>query len=162
MLIGLDTLVDILDSIASEHGGRPQLRFERGDPRIDWQELETGTPVIASPWSYLPPEWRPRFVGELDVRRWPLPRGRALLAWFTDTDVRVFLERHDPGVDPWAHLVEDTWIPAGAGVGALAGLLVSHHPISAVVGACVGAGATAAMPPFSTSVWDISTWAERV
>jgi hypothetical protein len=113
-------------------GDKAFIILERGDHRVDWQDLER----------HRSPQNASVNVGQLwDFRR-AVPGGSALHIHVFENHVTVHLDVHDPAHRPVKHLLGETYLVRGVAIGggaALAlGLATGPGVVLAAIGALIG------------------------
>lgn len=139
-----------LTHVESNHPGRAFLEVALADQRIDWHAITRagngGLPALGH--------------GQDADARYSLGGGRSLHTHFFARRgvARMHLDKVDPRRDAVGHLVTDTHIAHGAGVGGLLALAASATPWGILLGVVLGgaAGAAAEDPP--KVVWHLRTW----
>lgn len=145
-MVGVALLDEIIRRLETEHHTRVHLELSLADKRIDWRELGVdprGDFGASAPRGVLRPRWPLRDGGCLEGR---VHAQRGIL--------RVWRLLRDPARDPVGHVVQDTRMPVGAAVGAVAGLLLSKgRAVAAAAGAVAGAAAGHWVDQRPRAVW---------
>lgn len=147
-IITPDTIAHMLTRIAQGRGGRPFMEFDLADPRVAWHHL--------------------RGVGNGDLPaidhgqdrdiRYSLYDGRSLhVHLFSRRRVaRFHVDQVDPRRDELGHVIRDTDVVGGAGLGAAMALALGATPVGLIAGIVLGgvAAVIADSPP--VRVWRLS------
>ena len=144
-LLTVTDLAAILRSLRVHDNRRPHIVVEFNDPRVEWSSLgrctNHGLPALDH--------------GQRGDCRWSLAGGQSLHAHWYPRHVEFHLDLVDPRRKPLGHLVRDTNLPTGVGLGALMLGLATQSWEGALAGAVLGAAVAAVAHTGASSYWTL-------